>query len=122
MFGGRRKTAAMPSGNRERDAALQAMLTEHHVRKDEPHSADFFLHFRDKASADAAAEALLAQGFSTKVDRIKSKLPWCCEASKSTPVDEATIDSLREMLEKLAASHGGYYDGWGCSLNEGEGP
>lgn len=72
-----------------------------------------FLDFPDEASATNAAAAVDAIGFeATVVAPTEEAAMWSIRAEATRVVDETTVDTHRAQFERIAAAHGGGYDGW----------
>ena len=73
---------------------------------------DHFLYFPAKASAEIAAQRLLAKGWTVQVARSADDEDWLVFATDHFPSEEE-FESERQELERLAEELGGRYDGWG---------
>jgi len=72
-----------------------------------------FLDFSDEASATSAEEAVREIGFEpTIVAPTGESLTWTLRAEANRVVDETTVVTHRAQFERIAAAHGGEYDGW----------
>ncbi len=72
-----------------------------------------FLEFPDEASATAATADVEEIGFdATVVAPAGEDAHWSVKAEATRVVDETTVDTHRAQFERIAAVHGGEYDGW----------
>jgi hypothetical protein len=69
-----------------------------------------FLYFSDLSTADAAAADLRARGFQCDVRESGTREEWLVLVRHETTAEE--IEEIRDQLERVAAAHGGEYDGW----------
>ena len=75
------------------------------------HDIDFFLVLPDKVSANAAAVEMARLGYVvTAVGLYEGQ--WEVRASRRMAPQLDAIKATTRELDALAASHGGYYDGW----------
>ena len=72
-----------------------------------------FLDFPDESSARAAAEDVEAIAFDATVEvPTGEEAPWTVRGEATRCIDETTVDTHRKQFERIAAAHGGEYDGW----------
>jgi hypothetical protein len=83
-----------------------------------PHSMEFYFYFPTQAGAEQAAGDLRAKGFWVKTDRAAVRDQWLCLASRRLVPDERTLDQWGQWFERVAATHGGEYDGWEASVEK----
>jgi regulator of RNase E activity RraB len=78
-----------------------------------PRSTDFYVYFRTREGADAAAEAVRAEGYDVRSSADpESERPWLVLASRQLVVEEGSIEEAEAFFRKLAEQHDGEYDGW----------
>ncbi|MGC5224224.1 ribonuclease E inhibitor RraB [Micromonospora sp. DT81.3] len=98
---------AMWPAQRDQRAQLDDVLSA-------PHDVEHFAYFKRRANADAAAEALIAEGFKVGLGRRGFKT--VLQAVRKEPLtDEAVAEFLRDVI-KLVEQHDGDYDGWGAAV------
>jgi hypothetical protein len=76
---------------------------------------EFYLYIRTSEDADAAAAALRAEGYATRVAPSaapESDRPWLVLASR----EGVAIDAAEPLFRKLAEQYDGEYDGWGAAV------
>jgi hypothetical protein len=72
-----------------------------------------FLDFPDEGSATSAVDAVERIGFDGAVVAPTGEAEhWQVRAEATRVVDETTVDTHRAQFERIAAEHGGEYDGW----------
>jgi Regulator of ribonuclease activity B len=72
-----------------------------------------FLYFEDEASARRAAPAAERAGFEVTIgEPDEAVTQWSLRAEATRVVDYTNVDSYRSLFERIAADHGGEYDGW----------
>jgi hypothetical protein len=81
-----------------------------------PHQVVFFLYFPAKENAKRIAAKLKTDGFATSVGKSLSSHEYVTQAKKSMVPELSALVALRERFNTLAASEGGYYDGWGAEV------
>ncbi|HEY8098134.1 MAG TPA: ribonuclease E inhibitor RraB [Methylobacter sp.] len=81
-----------------------------------PHQIVFFLYFPAKENAKKIAAKLKTDGYATSVGKSLSSTEYVIQAKKSMLPELPALEALREKFNTLAASEGGYYDGWGAEV------
>lgn len=72
-----------------------------------------FLDFPSEEGAREAARAVESAGYEATVTAPAERAgPWSVRAEGNRVVDESTVTAFRAWFERLAAEHGGEYDGW----------
>ena len=80
---------------------------------------DFYLYFPAQVAAQAAADRLVADGFTADVHpSTGDRFPWWCRANRLVVPTDQGLSDLIAMLEVLAADFGGEYDGWGSYFGD----
>jgi Regulator of ribonuclease activity B len=83
------------------------------------HTISHYLYLPDKKTGVAVAAELRAKGFTTEESQGGDPgLEWLVLAVQSVEISEDTLPRARTMLESLAESHGGEYDGWELAVEE----
>lgn len=77
-----------------------------------PHSVLHYVYFPAKRSASLAAEALRRHGFEVEERLGADGVNWLALARHRIVPSEESIGAARETVERVAAEHGGEYDGW----------
>ena len=75
-----------------------------------PHETHHFLYLPTLGGADAVARALHRDGWSTSVE--ESEGAWLVIAVRTHTLTSKLVRDTRTRLARLAAKHGGVYDGW----------
>jgi Regulator of ribonuclease activity B len=70
----------------------------------------FYLYFPGRRDADAVAERLRARGLDVTVREGADDVSWLALARGDVADEE--LDELEEVMQELAAEHGGEYDGY----------
>lgn len=96
------------------DRSVVDVLAEHGDQHDMPRRIDHWLYFESKADRDAAVSACKAEGFSveTRSDDNDGHLSFGLQIYREDPSRLEHIYSVTSMLNDMAASHNGEYDGW----------
>ncbi len=72
-----------------------------------------FLYFDDEPAARAAATEISEAGYDATVAEPDEQIAqWSVRAESTRVVDETTVHAFRPWFERVAAEHGGAYDGW----------
>ena len=72
-----------------------------------------FLDFSNATSAEAASAVLEDAGYETTVTPPDDSVEhWAVRAEANRVVGHDTVDAFRAFFERVAAEHGGEYDGW----------
>ena len=80
-----------------------------------PRATDFYLYLRTPEDADAAAEALRAEGYTIGARPSadpESERPWLVRASRELVVGDQSMEDAERFLRQLAERYDGEYDGW----------
>lgn len=92
---------------REQRAELNDVLSE-------PRDVEHFIYFKRRANAEAAADALVADGFAVELGRRGFRT--VIKAVRADALtDEAVAQFLREVITVVEQHHGDY-DGWGATV------
>jgi Protein of unknown function (DUF1260). len=83
-----------------------------------PTKINFYLYFKDRASADSAAVHAGDDPFVATVRRAGDDTSWLCFVSGQMVPSEAAIHAHAVRLLALATAHGGEYDGWEAAVVE----
>lgn len=75
-----------------------------------PHETHHFLYLPTPEDADTVAQALVRDGWSTSVE--ESEDAWLVTAMRTHTLTSKLVRETRLQLARLAAKHGGVYDGW----------
>jgi regulator of RNase E activity RraB len=99
------------------EATRQAVETVREAGADlsQPRATDFYLYLRKREDADAAADALRAEGYEINARPSadpESDRPWLLVASRELAVGEASLEEAEALLKRLAERYDGEYDGW----------
>lgn len=113
-------------GNGKHDLALIEMLEGMGLDLTQPRELNVGLIFPSEASANRAAEDVRALGFDTAVCEVErswwarwfQKPQWVLAGSMQSPTDTFAMAVHRRDLERIAAAHGGDYDGWEVGVAE----
>jgi hypothetical protein len=102
-----------PKTPQEADALALRQLAGRHADLAKPRHIVHFVLFADEADARAAAEAIERASWTTKVEPPTETAPeWCVRADGQRTVGPDTVAAFRTWFERVAAEHGGEYDGW----------
>jgi hypothetical protein len=72
-----------------------------------------FLYFAQEADARAAAESVAQGSWTITVEPPSEEIAeWCVKADGHRTVGPDTVGAFRAWFERIAAEHGGAYDGW----------
>jgi regulator of RNase E activity RraB len=80
-----------------------------------PRETRHFLYLPEQGGAEAVADALGAEGWSTSVER--SEGAWLVVATRVHTLTVEVVRETRARLAALASEHGGLYDGWEAPTN-----
>lgn len=88
-----------------------------------PRQVDHWLEFPNEAARDAVRDTLIAIDFQLEDEFVSGELqgerPQTLVVSRVDSVDSHTINGITLELARLAAQHGGRYDGWECQVIQG---
>jgi hypothetical protein len=76
-----------------------------------PCLSSHFLYLPTNTGGDAVAAALRGDGWTATVGAVSDDA-WLVVGTHVGPLDSSTVRRTRARLERLAAAHGGIYDGW----------
>jgi len=93
------------------DKNTLAQLQEAGSDLSKPHEIDYWLYFPTQQFAQAAAAELKGKGFLVK-SVAQSGKEWRALAHKSMVLSSGNVATTTSLLETLAASHSGDFDGW----------
>ena len=81
-----------------------------------PHIIEFYLYFQTKETAERIERKLVKQGYITKIGLAAKGNEWLIMATKPMIPTESTLLEQRKILDALAKSENGEYDGWGTPI------
>jgi Regulator of ribonuclease activity B len=81
-----------------------------------PHKIEFFLYFPTQVSAEQAAPLIRDEGFEVETRQAAKGTDWICLATKTMIPKLSDLQQIRRDFDKLSASFGGDYDGWGTPV------
>lgn len=97
----------------ELDRVILAQLRGKGSKLALPRHVLHFLDFPNEAAAQSAARDVESIGFDpTVVPPAGEGSQWSVRAEATRVIDETTVDTHRAQFERIAAAHGGEYDGW----------
>jgi hypothetical protein len=106
----RRRTPATSTGV---DGLVLAQLAHAGADLTKARHVLHFLYFPDGASAQRAAAELDDAGYETSVAPPDEGVEqWALRAEATRVVGPDTVGAFRAHFERVAAEHGGEYDGW----------
>lgn len=95
-------------------AAADELVLGHLARLDgdpaTPHETHHFLYLPTPDDAEVVARTLARDGWSTSVE--ESEGAWLVIAVRTRTLTSKLVRDTRAHLARLAARHGGVYDGW----------
>jgi hypothetical protein len=94
----------------EADARVLDHLAKLGCDPSQPRECRHYLYLPDEDAAGVVANALAAGGLDAQVEEVAGG--WLVTAGTVTVLDDRTVRTTRVRLERLAAEHGGEYDGW----------
>jgi hypothetical protein len=101
-----------PKFGNDRDGLALRQLARLGADLSRPRHVVHFLYFGTEADARAAAEAI-AGTWSTEVEPPTEDIAqWCVKADGNRTLGPDTVAAFRSWFERVAAEHGGEYDGW----------
>jgi hypothetical protein len=110
LFGRMRQKPPPPP---ELDRVILAQLRGRGADLALPRHVLHFLYFRDEAAARNAAAAAEQAGYDVTVTAPDEGVEqWSVRAETTRVVDETNVDAYRALFARIAAEHGGEYDGW----------
>jgi hypothetical protein len=95
---------------------IRRQLHRHGSNLQLPHDLDFYFYLPTHGAAQNAARDLRARGFSVAVSRSASGAQWLCLANRRIVPDRRRLDEWGPWFQRVAAAHGGEYDGWEGSI------
>jgi len=81
-----------------------------------PHKIEFFLYFPTQQAAEESASKVVSKGFQVEVKNAATGSEWLCLATKKMIPSLQNLQEIRVYFDKLTASLGGNYDGWGTEV------
>ena len=108
--GWRPEHEGQPSVKADDDAAVEALRGS--STNSAPRHVQHYLYFPRYEASELVAKRLRDSGFTTEKRLGADGINWLVLARHETVPTEVEIERLREVMEKLAAEHGGEYDGW----------
>ena len=106
----RPKTVASPA---EQDRLVLLQLEGRGANLTRPRHVLHYLYFGDEAHARSAAHDIDGAGYEVTISPPDDTVAeWSVRAEATRVVDETTVDAFRAWFERVAAEHGGEYDGW----------
>ncbi len=106
----RPKTVASPA---EQDRLVLLQLQGRGANLTRPRHVLHYLYFSDEAHARSAALDIDSAGYEVTISPPDDTVAeWSVRAEATRVVDETTVDAFRAWFERVAAEHGGEYDGW----------
>jgi hypothetical protein len=109
-----KRAAAAKLKNQE--AEVLAQLKGAGADLSKPADVNHYLYFARQADAQKAGEALTQKGFKVEVKPGAAGPQWLCLANERMVPSSANVEKRTELLEGLAASLSGEYDGWEASV------
>ena len=95
------------------DALILAQLRSAGADLTQPRHVVHYSYVPDERTAKAAASTIAEAGFETRVgEPLPGYDTWSVIAEATTIVDETTVGPNRAWFQRIAAEHGGEYDGW----------
>ena len=95
------------------DALILAQLRSAGADLTRPRHVVHYMYVPDEYRARAAASAISAAGYETRVgEPLPGYETWSVIAETTAIVDATTVVPTRATLEGIAAEHDGEYDGW----------
>ncbi len=81
-----------------------------------PHNIEFFLYFPSEEAANESASEIEPKGFKVEVKNAATGSEWLCFANKKMIPSLENLQETRIYFDKITASLGGEYDGWGTEI------
>jgi len=81
----------------------------------EPRDVEYLGYFADSEHAEAAAEALRAEGFTVACER-DDEGEHVLQAVRRDPVAAPEVHAVTWLVRQTVEQHAGLYDGWGCTV------
>ena len=98
----------------QQDARVIENLQRNGADLTKTHDIDFFLVFGQESDAVAAADNLRARGYEiASIGKVPKRTLWEVHAKRKMAPEIGAMQAITRDLSALAASHHGYYDGWG---------
>ena len=102
-----------PKTPQEADALAIRQLAGRGADLSKPRHVIHFLYFTSEAAARAAAAMIDQASWTTAVKPPDATIEeWSVRADGQRIVGAETISAFRTWFERVAAEHGGEYDGW----------
>lgn len=109
--------AVMAQAPLSSDEQVLGQLREAGSNLSKPHEINYWLYFPDEKAARAAAGALKAKGFSG-LSVEEGKKEWRLKAIKVMVPTSKAVAETTALMESIAASNQGDYDGWETQVVE----
>ncbi len=102
-----------PKTPREADALALRQLAGRGADLAQPRHVIHFLYFEDESAAQTTAALARDAGWTAHVEPPGENVAaWTVRADGTRVVSAVTVESFRSWFERVAAEHGGEYDGW----------
>jgi hypothetical protein len=102
-----------PTTPQEADALALRQLARRGADLALPRHVVHFLYFADEDDARAAVQVAREAGWAAALEEPREAVSaWTVRADATRVVSAATVQSFRAWFERVAAEHGGEYDGW----------
>jgi hypothetical protein len=110
---GRFRRRRGPETAAETDRLALAQLASRGADLTRPRHVVHVLAFADEAAARVAAAEVARGGYETAVRPTgEGTAQWSVRAEAQRVVDATTVPGFRAWFERIAAAHGGRYEGW----------
>ena len=97
----------------ELDRLILRQLEARRADLTKPRHVLHFLYFADEVAARGAASAVEESGYAVTVTPPDERVAeWSVRAEATRCVDYSNVAAFRAQFERVAAEHGGEYDGW----------
>jgi hypothetical protein len=97
---------------------IRRQLQRHSSDLQLPHDMDFYFYFPTELAARSPACDLRTEGFTISVSKSAAGDQWLCLATQRLVPDRHRLDGWGQWFERVAAAHGGEYDGWEGSIEQ----
>jgi len=94
--------------------AIEALGKASNVEK--VHSLQHYLYFPSKVAAQRVAKIFGDQGFTVEYRLGADGINWLVLAKHQIVPTIAAVINVRALCERIAANHGGEYDGWEAEI------
>lgn len=115
------------SDDHEGDRQVLEAMRQHGADLRKPAHTVHYLYFPSQGAADSAAVDIRAQGYEVQIDRAAEPSLWkrlfgrskfVCIAENHAVPAEAAVFATSNTMNRIAAKHGGDYDGWEASIEK----